>query len=140
MELDQSRFEQLQKYFDPPKASSRVQLPCHIIPFGENVRFFGRSTQLQAMASLTIGNSKRVQKVIVIQGLGGVGKSEVALKFMHDHLADFPAIFWISAEDAGKIAKCYIDIARRLRLDEGDFQGDPKRAFEAVTHWLSFTG
>lgn len=140
MELDKSRFEELQKHFDQTNIFSKVRLPCHMIPFGKNKRFFGRSAQLQRMTSSTIDNSELVQTVIVIQGLGGVGKSEVALKFMHDHFADFPAIFWISADGEGKIAQSYVDIARRLGLDDGDFQGDQKKAFEAVTQWLSSTG
>jgi predicted ATP-dependent serine protease len=140
MELDKSRFEELQKHFDQTNIFSRVHLPCHMVPFGKNKRFFGRSTQLRRMASSAIGSSEQVQRVIVIQGLGGVGKSEVALQFMHDHLADFPAIFWISAEGEGKIAQSYVDIARCLRLDNGDFQVNQKRGFEAVTQWLSSTG
>ncbi|PVH74989.1 hypothetical protein DL98DRAFT_518934 [Cadophora sp. DSE1049] len=134
-EQRQFHFTDLQKRFDHISILPKLRLPCHIIPFRMNKRFFGRQTELRRMAASII-TSEKVQKVVVVQGLGGVGKTELALKFIYNHLDDFSAIFWMSADGEGKIAQSYYEVFRALGFEH---TSDQKKAFEDVTRWLSST-
>ncbi|KAJ5319625.1 uncharacterized protein N7506_012329 [Penicillium brevicompactum] len=39
------------------------------------------------------------RKVAVLHGLGGMGKTQLAVRFARDHQNDFTAIFWLSGKD-----------------------------------------
>ena len=36
-----------------------------------------------------------------ISGLGGVGKTQLAARYVHDHAQEYDVVAWISAEDGG---------------------------------------
>lgn len=60
----------------------------------QNSFFLGREAQLEIIG-------ERFQEGISVQGLygmGGVGKTQLALRYAHDRLLDYETIWWISAE------------------------------------------
>ena len=58
----------------------QVGQPCHYIPFPKNKRFVGRENIVDTLKEMFFTNE--CQNVAVI-GLGGVGKTQVALKFAY---------------------------------------------------------
>ena len=61
--------------------------------------FFGRASelaQLRTMLSLnTLGTSR--QQRVVLWGLGGFGKTRIALEYLRKYQEDYSAILWINA-------------------------------------------
>jgi hypothetical protein len=54
-------------------------------------------------------------------GFGGLGKTQIATRYAFAREKDFDAIFWIQADEVGKLYKSFHDIAKALGLvDEGD--------------------
>lgn len=125
--------------------SANVRLAFHlhnetfIVSRRPNPFFTGREEEL--------GNLKRalcpshwtaahtaVPKVYVIYGMGGAGKSEVALKFAHDHRPEYETqctasifwliccrfwgIFWIDGRSKSSITNGFAAIARRCGLHD----------------------
>ena len=39
------------------------------------------------------------RKVAILHGLGGIGKTQLAIRFARDHRDDFTAIFWLHGKD-----------------------------------------
>lgn len=39
----------------------------------------------------------------ILHGLGGVGKTQLAIRFVQDHRNDFSAIFWLNGKDQGTL-------------------------------------
>lgn len=47
-------------------------------------------------------------------GLGGVGKTQVALEYVHRFMADYDLVWWISAEDTGNVVSSLADLGARI--------------------------
>lgn len=78
---------------------------------------------------------------LALYGMGGVGKSHVAMKYLEKKQVakDFDAIFWINAENPISIQQSFTDIALRLKLpDTGRATHDENRMI--VKGWLQQTG
>ena len=58
--------------------SGEINLPCHIIPYGLNLKFFGRSHEEDALRrALELDVSGEHLRVIATYGTGGVGKTQL---------------------------------------------------------------
>lgn len=67
--------------------SREMNLPCHMIPYGLNLKFFGRSPEKEALKrALQLEVSAEHLKVIAIYGTGGVGKTQLALHYANTSL------------------------------------------------------
>ena len=79
----------------------------------------------------------------ILQGIGGIGKTQTALEYTFRYREDYDAIFWIGAEMGSSIASSYANLAKILGLidnlecDEGRNQG---QAIERTKKWLTTTG
>ncbi|KAN0087167.1 putative kinesin [Elaphomyces granulatus] len=103
----------LRKNFD--QAS---QEGCWMVPFERNPRFLGRHNEVVELQKRIVGKD-RVRK-IAITGLGGAGKTQIALEIAYqirDKKPEF-SIFWIPATSVEKIEQAYMDIGERLRLQD----------------------
>jgi hypothetical protein len=82
-----------------------------------------------------------VPRALAIHGLGGCGKTQLALKYIEDHRSEYRTILWIDAKDEtttlSSFERCTYDL--QLRLESGRTQssklGDHP-AIRAVFHWL----
>lgn len=87
-----------------------------MVPFKKNGKFVGRQneiTQLKDWVSDPDGPSE-----LAISGLGGVGKTQVALELAFQIRKEDPhcSIFWIPCTSLESVEYAYTDIARRLKL------------------------
>ena len=75
-------------------------------------RFTGR-TDLLASMSRVLANRDTVV-VTSLYGLGGVGKSQLAIEFAHQHAADYDVVWWIDAEQPLLVPAQLATLAERL--------------------------
>ena len=57
----------------------------------------------------------RHPKKVGIWGLGGTGKSQLALSYVQRYGDEYDSSFWIDAQDPVSVDKCFLDIYRSLR-------------------------
>ncbi|KAK3905061.1 hypothetical protein C8A05DRAFT_41968 [Staphylotrichum tortipilum] len=112
----------------------RAALPCHYIPLPENRRFVGRDRTLDTLKAMLFVH-KECQKATIV-GLGGVGKTQVALQLAYwtkKHRPDF-SIFWVPALSNATFEQAFTAIARKLPIQSGGEDDDLK---ESVRRYLS---
>jgi cellulose biosynthesis protein BcsQ/tetratricopeptide (TPR) repeat protein len=86
-----------------------------------NSRFIGRAAVMEGLRSRLGGGMAAAPPVPqALTGLGGVGKTQVALEYAHRFQADYDLVWWISAEQPEQVALGLADLARRLNLRVGD--------------------
>jgi Domain of unknown function (DUF4062)/NB-ARC domain len=97
----------------PGPAEVAASPATHNLPRRPARVFVGRHSALgQLRGALAVGASAVVTQAVY--GLGGVGKSELALHHAHACRADYPLIWWITAEDQAQIQAGLAALAARL--------------------------
>ncbi|MEM7538921.1 MAG: tetratricopeptide repeat protein, partial [Chloroflexota bacterium] len=95
------------------------QLPAGSrIPFGFNPHFVGRNSELMDLAKRFKGTGGRAanSQAVVMTGLGGVGKSQLAIAFAYHYGQFFQGgVHWVSMADAStvstEIIRCGLQMA-----------------------------
>ena len=105
-----------------------------------NRYFYGREPDLDAIAThLAKFQPRNGTQFFTIFGIGGVGKTSLAVAFAHTCRANstYDAIFWIRSETSIALQKSFTDIACALELPRasGDHGGD----IILVKNWLNRT-
>ena len=97
-----------------------------------NPCFCGRSSELEAIAGhLKIAGKGCVHSAIC--GLGGVGKTSLAVEFLWRHEEEYPGgIFWISGENNNLFQRTLSEMARRI----GTFEKDWYNSLSRTLDWL----
>ncbi|MDX3850287.1 FxSxx-COOH system tetratricopeptide repeat protein [Streptomyces sp. AK02-01A] len=108
----------------PEPAGQRPRLPSSAgQPDVWNVRrrnptFSGREAQLvQLRDGLLNGQQSRVH---ALHGMGGVGKSQIALEYAHRFASQYDIVWWIDAEQADQFPVHYTELADRLGIAKPD--------------------
>jgi len=107
-----------------------------------NVAFTGRTALLEELRD-RLSASVTVVVPQALYGLGGVGKTQVAIEYAHRFAADYDLVWWISAEHSGLVRAALGDLATRLGLPEvesvaerADAVLDALRRGEPTRRWL----
>ena len=101
-----------------------------------NPNFTGRVAQLEALrAHLTGGSTAAVTQAASISGLGGIGKSQLAIEYAYRYRADYDLAWWLRAEEPGSLAADYAALARALDLPAKDVT-EQAVVLAAVRAWL----
>ncbi len=107
----------------------------HQIPYPENPNFTGRTEILQQVAA-TLNARQTTVVTQAIVGLGGVGKTQLALAYCYAHLDAYDLIYWLSADNQPTLGESMMLLAHRLKLVPPN-QADQDVARQAVLRFLS---
>lgn len=96
-----------------------------------NIAFTGRGEVLERLRDQLVRGSTAV--VEALHGLGGVGKTQIALEYTHRFKADYDLVWWIPAEGGGQITQSLAELASELQIPVGDNVGEAAHeALEAL--------
>ncbi len=81
-----------------------------------NADFTGRGSTLERLRNNLAGGGIAIVLAQALYGMGGVGKTQVALEYAHRFKADYDLVWWIPAERTDQISVSLAALARRLDL------------------------
>ncbi|USP82006.1 hypothetical protein yc1106_09280 [Curvularia clavata] len=117
-----------------------IKLNLASIP--EAAQFVARERELLNMQELLYGHSSR--SIIVIHGLGGIGKTQLAVEYVRRYQEKYTAVFWLNANDEDSLRLSFRAIAQLILkyhpstavLRNIDLEGDLVQVVNAVKSWL----
>lgn len=90
--------------------------PAFWDPPPRNSNFTGREEFLAEMSRRLVEGGTTAVLPEVLHGMGGIGKTQVAIEYIYRHMADHDLIWWIPATQTAQIRASLTDLARKLRL------------------------
>jgi hypothetical protein len=108
----------------------------------EAARFVAREKELMQMHKLLCNHSSR--STVVLHGLGGIGKTQLAVEYIRKYKETHTAVFWLNANDEDSLRLSFCAIAQQILryhsattvLRNVDLEGDLEQVVSAVKIWL----
>jgi transcriptional regulator with XRE-family HTH domain len=119
------------------EASLTSLAPYWLVPLKRNPLFTGRERILEELHTrLGANQTVALTQSTAVHGLGGVGKTQIALEYAYRYALEYSAIFWIGADTTETIVSSLLHIAEFLQLPERDDENH-MHTVVAIGRWLS---
>ena len=108
--------------------------------------FVGRNEELQKLEHCLLpGTRTRDQRIVIIHGLGGMGKTQLALKYALRHRECYSGILWLNGRAERMLRSDFAAIAKKIPIRKvldkrGDVPTDEvgiTKAIKAVQDWFN---
>ena len=111
----------------PPRYDFRILPPNVHVPGNSSANFQGRKENLSELYRQMIGNLSKVGlNQVGAVGMGGIGKTQLAIEFVHRFSFAFEGIFWVDAADSNKWLPQIVEIAK-IGCSSRDRESDRRR-------------
>ena len=125
------------------RAAAHFHLPYHRNPY-----FSGRETTLERIHTLLHEAGGQQEKpglspaIAALCGMGGIGKTQVAIEYAYRFHDEYSAILWARAESSETLFADFVAIALQLKLADAPTNEAQQAAqlVQAVTDWLAGHG
>ncbi|RMZ87477.1 hypothetical protein DV736_g5297, partial [Chaetothyriales sp. CBS 134916] len=112
----------------------------------EAAQFVARENELAEMHRLLHGHKSR--SAVVLHGLGGIGKTQLAIEYARRHKEKYTAVFWLNANDEDSLKSSFRNIAEHVVEEQKgksstsvlasiDLDGNLDQVVAAVKTWLN---
>ncbi|GHP00567.1 tetratricopeptide repeat protein [Reticulibacter mediterranei] len=136
--------QQLARFFDlsPEELFEDLGLDVPLarlwtVPFPRHPFFTGREEILCTLATrLTIEQTIAQTQASALWGLGGIGKTQVAVEYAYRSASQYRAVFWLEAETQESLMRSLCHIAEQLQLPERE-AAEQAQMVGAVKRWLA---
>ena len=109
------------------------------VPARRNPLFTGREDVLEALAkalhTTEYENAVGLTQIQAISGLGGIGKTQIAIEYAYRYRNDYRAVLWVRAETREIFLADLVALAEPLNMPEKS-EHEQQRVLEAVKRWL----
>ncbi|SDT02290.1 Tetratricopeptide repeat-containing protein [Actinoplanes derwentensis] len=99
-----------------------------------NRNFTGRIELLDRLSRALEQDSTTSVLPPALNGMGGVGKTQLVNEYVHRHLDQYDLIWWMPAEETSTVLSALTQLAQRLDLPVADDQQETART---VLNWLA---
>jgi hypothetical protein len=106
---------------DLPRAPRHLRTfpPVWNVP-SRSATFTGRDDLLDRLHEQLLGSGSATVQPVAFHGLGGVGKTAVALEYAHRYMTDYDLVWWMPAEQPELINPAFAQLAQPLGISGTD--------------------
>ncbi|KAL6406436.1 Nucleoside phosphorylase [Ilyonectria robusta] len=134
--------EEAQRNSNTQSNSATFQLPINLSEIFEVTRFVARKEELGRIHDILKGTIGR--RTVILHGLGGIGKTQLAIAYFKRHRTDYSTAIWLNARDETVLKQSFARIAERIMRHDPSMtyissaveSRDADRIVEAVKRWL----
>ncbi|TKA63500.1 hypothetical protein B0A55_11221 [Friedmanniomyces simplex] len=102
----------------------------------------GREAELEHMHAALVGDGTR--RAVTLNGLGGIGKTQLAVAYAKRQKDSYSAVFWLNIRDEASVKQSFAKIAERIlryhpsasHVSDTDLTGSLDEIVDAVLAWL----
>jgi hypothetical protein len=118
------------------KKSTPSKTFIHNLPFASNPFFTGRDKMLDDLhAALCKKTAAAITQPQAVHGLGGVGKTQLAIEYARKHCANYDAMLWVRADSLSELHASLANLVDVLKLPEV-LAREQEVKVQAVIGWL----
>ncbi|KAJ8126610.1 hypothetical protein O1611_g7025 [Lasiodiplodia mahajangana] len=118
-------------------------IPFSLYDVPEIVHFVARGPELAKMRETLRSDGSR--RTVVLHGLGGMGKTQLAIEYMKQNKDNYSAVFWLNIKDGNSLKQSFTRIARQIKqhhpearhVGQVNIEGQLDETVDAVKAWLS---
>jgi hypothetical protein len=122
---------------------NNFSVPFSLSTVSDIENFVAREDELRNIHKGLSGDGSR--HTVVLHGLGGIGKTQLAIAYTKRHKDNYSAIFWLNIKDEDSLKQSFAKVARQIlreypsasRLSSVDIEGGLDEVIDAVKAWLS---
>jgi hypothetical protein len=131
-----------------PKSDSKITVKTESagacsktnIPYSENQFFTGRLKIIEELhKALKSNKTAAISQPQAISGLGGIGKTQTAVKYAYQYWDEYKYILWVNADSLETLILDFVAIANMLNLPNKDAK-EQNLVITSVRLWLETVG
>ncbi len=112
------------------------------VPHARNPNFTGRAWNITTLHAV-LRSGRAGDAIQALSGLGGVGKTQIALEYAYQHVGDYDVVWWLRAEEPATLASDFASLAAHLagaRWMSFPRESDQRSIIASVKRWLEQHG
>jgi hypothetical protein len=100
--------------------------------------FIGRDDELEQMKIILLSDpDSSDRKVLVLGGMGGIGKTQLAIRYAKRHHTSYSCVFWVNATSESALRTSLRRLAPQILPGETVDQLDDDELWAQISLWLS---
>ncbi|KAH8601746.1 hypothetical protein B0O99DRAFT_588930 [Bisporella sp. PMI_857] len=118
-------------------AQENIKFPLFVLPRAASQLFYGREEAINALESiLSLDPDSGKLNSILLYGMGGVGKTSIALQYAYQKPSPYDAVFWVRSETSESLHKSFTEFAVSLKLPGVRPEGQDELNLLYFRNWL----
>jgi hypothetical protein len=100
--------------------------------------FVGRDEEILQMKKFLLpGSDSPNRKILVLGGMGGIGKTQLAITYAKRHRHSYSSIFWLNANTEATLTSSLRALANQILPSETVSKLDDNQLWAYISNWLS---
>jgi hypothetical protein len=122
VQVDSQRHYEVMSHLSNSPFNSNIEM-ITTVSTPRNIMFTGRDKILEALhtklnrSSASTGANERKRCSCLIHGIGGLGKTEIALEYSYRYRSAYSHIFWLRAESESTLLSSLLEISEKVKAD-----------------------
>ncbi|KAL2213016.1 hypothetical protein CC79DRAFT_1391001 [Sarocladium strictum] len=102
----------------PTKSTLQFAVPFRLEGAVRTDKFVSRPGDSNRIAEVLLQEDCARTRIFVLHGMGGIGKTQLAIHFAHDHKDNFSSVFWLQAQTEDTLQQSLVKCAKRIPKDQ----------------------